>query len=44
MRLGRDAGKIAEEVVQHLSSVLGVNVEITMEIDERYLTARHPTW
>lgn len=33
MRLGRDAGKIAEEVVQHLSSVLGVDVEITLEID-----------
>lgn len=32
MRLGRDAGNIAEEVVQHLSSILGVNVEITLEI------------
>lgn len=32
VRLGRDAGRIAEEVVQHLSSVLGVNVEITLEV------------
>lgn len=31
-RLGRDAGKIAEEVVQHLSSLVGSNVELTLEI------------
>jgi hypothetical protein len=32
VRLGRDAGRIAEEVVQHLSSILGANVEISLEI------------
>jgi hypothetical protein len=32
IRLGRDAGRIAEEVVQHLTAVVGTNVEITIEI------------
>ncbi|MDH2902311.1 MAG: DUF499 domain-containing protein [archaeon] len=32
-RLGRDAGKIAEEIVQHLQSILGSKVEITLEIN-----------
>jgi predicted AAA+ superfamily ATPase len=31
-RLGRDAGKIAEEVVQHLAGLVGADVEITLEI------------
>ena len=31
-RLGRDAGKVAEEVVQHLSGLVGANVEITLDI------------
>jgi len=31
-RLGRDAGKIAEEIVQHLSAMVGANVEVTLEI------------
>jgi len=31
-RLGRDAGKVAEELVQHLSSLVGSNVEMTLEI------------
>jgi hypothetical protein len=31
-RLGRDAGKIAEEVVQHLSALMNSSVEITLEI------------
>jgi hypothetical protein len=31
-RVGRDAGKIAEEVVQHLTGILGSKVEITLEI------------
>jgi len=34
-RLGRDAGKIAEEVVQHLSGLVGANVEVTLEISAR---------
>jgi predicted AAA+ superfamily ATPase len=32
LRLGRDASRIAEEVVQHLSSIVGANVEITLEV------------
>lgn len=31
-RLGRDAGKIAEEVVQHLTTLIGSDVHITLEI------------
>jgi hypothetical protein len=30
--MGRDAAKIAEEVVQHLTGLVGANVEITLEI------------
>jgi hypothetical protein len=33
LRLGRDAGKIAEEIVQHLSSMTGVTVKVTLEIE-----------
>jgi predicted AAA+ superfamily ATPase len=33
LRLGRDAGKIAEEVVQHLSALPGVTVKVTLEIE-----------
>ena len=32
-RLGRDAGVIADEVIAHLSSLLGANVKITLEIE-----------
>src|SRR5262249_7440572 len=31
-RLGRDAGKIAEEVVQHLTGLVGADVGVTLEI------------
>jgi hypothetical protein len=31
-RLGRDAGKIAEEVIQHLSALMNSKVELTLEI------------
>jgi hypothetical protein len=34
-RLGRDAGRIAEEVVQHLSGLVGANVEVTLEISAK---------
>jgi predicted AAA+ superfamily ATPase len=34
-RLSRDAGKIAEEVVQHLTSQVGAQVEVTLEIAAR---------
>ena len=32
-RLGRDAGQIAQEVVQHLTGLVGANGEISLEID-----------
>ena len=32
LRLGRDAARIAEEVVQHLTGLVGTNIEITIEI------------
>ncbi len=31
-RIGRDAGRIAEEVVQHLADLPGATVEVTMEV------------
>ena len=34
-RVGRDAGKIAEEIVQHLALQPGANVEVTLEIQAR---------
>lgn len=35
LRLGRDAARIAEEVVQHLTGVVGAEVEITLEVSAR---------
>ena len=32
-RVGRDAGRIAEEVISHLAGLVGAKVEITLEID-----------
>lgn len=32
-RLGRDAGRIAEEIVQHLTTLRDANVTLTLEID-----------
>ena len=32
-RVGRDAGKIAEEVIAHLSGLVGAKVTVTLEID-----------
>jgi hypothetical protein len=32
MRIGRDAGRVAEEVIQHLSTLPGAEVEVTLEI------------
>ncbi len=32
-RVGRDAGKVAEEVIAHLSSLVGADVRITLEIE-----------
>jgi len=35
LRMGRDAGRIAEEIVQHLSSMTGVEVNVTLEIEAK---------
>lgn len=32
-RVGRDAGKIAEEVISHLAGLVGANVTVTLEIE-----------
>ncbi|MBX3269805.1 MAG: DUF499 domain-containing protein [Sandaracinaceae bacterium] len=32
LRIGRDAGRIAEEVIQHLSTIAGAEVEVSLEI------------
>jgi hypothetical protein len=32
-RVGRDAGRIADEVISHLSGLVGANVRVTLEID-----------
>jgi len=32
LRAGRDAGKIAEEVIKHLSSLVGARVQLTLEV------------
>ena len=34
-RVGRDAGKIAEEVIAHLVGMPGSNVNITLEIEAK---------
>jgi hypothetical protein len=34
-RIGRDAGRIAEEVIQHLSTLPGAEVEVSLEIRVR---------
>ena len=32
-RVGRDAGRIADEVISHLVGLVGANVTVTLEID-----------
>jgi hypothetical protein len=32
-RVGRDAGRIADEVLSHLSGLVGSNVKVTLEIE-----------
>jgi hypothetical protein len=32
-RVGRDAGRIADEVIAHLSGIVGANVKVTLEIE-----------
>ena len=31
-RIGRDAGRVAEEVIQHLSTLPGAKAEVSLEI------------
>jgi hypothetical protein len=33
LRIGRDAGRIAEEIVQHLSTLASADVRVRLEID-----------
>ena len=33
MRTGRDAGRIADEVITHLAGLVGANVRVTLEIE-----------
>lgn len=35
-RVGRDAGRIAEEIIQHLTDVVGAQVEIIININARF--------
>lgn len=35
LRLRRDAGQVADEVIQHFTSLVGAEVEITIEIQVR---------
>ncbi len=32
LRIGRDAGRIADEVIQHLTKLVGAEVQVTLEI------------
>ena len=32
MRLSRDADKVAQEIVQHLTALVGTEVEVTLEV------------
>lgn len=35
LRVGRDAGRVADEVIQHLTKLVGAEVEVTLEIQAR---------
>ncbi|MFQ5645288.1 MAG: hypothetical protein ACE5FQ_16565 [Thiogranum sp.] len=35
LRVGRDAGRVADEVIQHLTKLVGADVEVTLEIQAR---------
>ena len=35
IRVGRDAGRIADEVIQHLTKLVGADVRVTLEIQAR---------
>ena len=42
-RVGRDAGRIAEEVIAHLAGLVGAKVTVTLEIEAAVPTARRTT-
>jgi hypothetical protein len=33
MRVGRDAGRVAEEVIAHLTGIVGAKVTVTLEVE-----------
>ncbi len=35
LRVGRDSGRIADEVIQHLVKLIGADVHVTLEIQAR---------
>ena len=41
-RVGRDAGRIADEVIAHLVGLVGSEVTVTLEIDARIPTGAPP--
>ena len=41
-RVGRDAGRIAEEVIAHLSGQPGATVAVTLEIEARLTSGHSP--
>ena len=43
-RVGRDAGRIADEVISHLEGLVGSKVKVTMETKPRYPAALLITW
>ena len=43
-RLGRDAGRIAEEIVQHLVALRGAHVEVTLDIAAHMPEGPQSTW
>lgn len=42
-RVGRDAGKIADEVIAHLLGLVGSEVTVTLEVDAKMPTGTRPT-
>jgi hypothetical protein len=44
IRISRDAGQIADEVVQHLTKLPGANVEVTIEIQAEIQKPLQKAW
>lgn len=43
-RVGRDAGRIAEEVIAHLAGLIGADVKVTLQIEAESPRALQRTW